>query len=467
MGVIGTTLVASVEHNANQQAMAELVALLQKTAEKTVLGGPEKNRRQHLGLGKTLPRERVEQLLDSGSPFLELGQLAPHDLHSEEELPAPGLITGIGQTSGRLAMILANDPTAEGDQESTAIVRKYLRAQEIAAKNLLPCIYLLDGDLAWINDLILSNQAKMSARGIAQIAAAFGACSVDNAYAPVMADLSIIVRDQGQITFPEALLEGLSEEDDVEQMVSKFGIFDLVAEDDAHALHLVKQTLKSIYPALAPELQGIPPRFDPEEISSFLPANPTQPVDVTEIIARIVDDSRFQMFRPLYGPTLVCGFAEIEGMLTGILAHNSSLSSAAAEKGAEFLKLCNARSIPLVILQNTTDLAAESQDRSAEFIKSGARFVAAMATTLVPKVTVLLRGTIAGGIIGCPHDSHFLWAWPETETGSKKTSGKLCVDGTIAPSDTRAVVALSLRVALNGVEARQLVARTNINLIGF
>ena len=340
MGVIGTAVAAGAESESNRAAMAELVRELRARAETVALGGPEAARQRHVARGKLLPRERVERVLDPGTAFLEIGQFAAHDVYGEE-VPAAGVIAGIGQVSGRLAMIVANDATVKGGSYYPLTVKKHLRAQEIAAQNRLPCIYLVDSGGANLPrqdevfpdrehfGRIFFNQANMSAAGIAQIAAVMGSCTAGGAYVPAMADQSIIVKEQGTIFLGgPPLVKAATGEDvtaeelgggDVHARLS--GVVDHLAEDDAHALDLVRRALETVPPGETPVRAEVqPPKFPAEDLHALVPVDTRHPVDVHEIIARLVDGSRFDAFKPLYGATLVTGFALGVGALTGSLA---------------------------------------------------------------------------------------------------------------------------------------------------
>jgi 3-methylcrotonyl-CoA carboxylase beta subunit len=493
--------------------MGELVAELRARAAHVALGGPEASRARHVSRGKLLPRERVERLLDPGTAFLEIGQFAAHDVYGDD-VPAAGLIAGVGQVSGRLAMIVANDACVKGGTYNPISVKKHLRAQEIAAQNRLPCIYLVDSGGANLPQQdevfpdrehfgrIFFNQANMSAAGIAQIAAVMGSCTAGGAYVPAMADQSIIVREQGTIFLGgPPLVKAATGEDvtaeelgggDVHARLS--GVVDHLAEDDAHALHLVRQALSTVPKGCTPErAEPEAPAFPAEELHALVPADPRHPVDVHEIIARIVDGSRFEPFKPLYGATLVTGFARIEGLQVGIIANNGILFSESAQKGAHFIELCCQRKIPLLFLQNISGFMVGKAYENEGIAKHGAKLVTAVATAAVPKITVVIGGSFGAGnygMCGRAYSPRFLWMWPNARISvmggeqaasvlaTVKTGGfanareeeafkapireqyerqgnpyyasaRLWDDGIIAPEDTRAVLALSLAVALN------------------
>jgi len=513
MARIGTAVPADAESTANRAAMAALVAELRARAAEVALGGPQAARARHVARGKLLPRERVERLLDPGTAFLEIGQFAAFDVY-EEAVPAAGLITGVGRVSGRLAMIVANDATVKGGTYYPLTVKKHLRAQEIAEQNRLPCIYLVDSGGANLPrqdevfpdrdhfGRIFYNQARMSAMGIPQVAAVMGSCTAGGAYVPAMADQSIIVREQGTIFLggpplvKAATGEDVSAEElgggDVHARLS--GVVDHLAEDDAHALALVRDILSTVPPGETPaRAEPKPPRFDPADLDALVPADTRHPVDVHEIIARIVDDSRFDAFKPLYGATLVCGFAHVEGLAVGIIANNGILFSESAQKGAHFIELCCQRKIPLLFLQNISGFMVGRAYENEGIAKHGAKLVTAVATAAVPKVTVVIGGSYGAGnygMCGRAYSPRFLWMWPnarisvmggeqaasvlatvksggfasareeeafkapiraqyERQGNPWYASARLWDDGIIAPADTRAVVALSLEVALN------------------
>ena len=513
MGKIGTAITASAESQANRTAMSALVQELHERAALIALGGPAASRERHVKRGKLLPRERVERLLDPGTAFLEIGQFAAWDVY-DDIVPAAGLIAGVGQVEGRLAMVVANDPTVKGGSYYPLTVKKHLRAQEIAAQNHLPCIYLVDSGGANLPrqdevfpdrehfGRIFFNQATMSAAGIAQIAAVMGSCTAGGAYVPAMADQSIIVRNQGTIFLggpplvKAATGEEVSAEDlgggDVHARLS--GVVDHLAEDDAHALHLVRRAMATVPFGLQPERAAIePPAFPADDLHALVPVDTRHPVDVHEIIARIVDGSRFDAFKPLYGSTLVCGFARIEGLQVGILANNGILFSESALKGAHFIELCCQRKIPLLFLQNISGFMVGRSYENEGIAKNGAKLVTAVATAAVPKVTVMIGGSFGAGnygMCGRAYSPRFLWMWPnarisvmggeqaasvlatvksggfanpreedafkapirdqyERQGNPFYASARLWDDGIIAPEDTRRVVALSLAAALN------------------
>lgn len=513
MGQIGTGIAAGAESEANRAAMAELVETLRSRAAAVAAGGPESARQRHVARGKLLPRERVERLLDPGTAFLEIGQFAAHDVYGED-VPAAGLIAGIGQVSGRLAMILANDATVKGGSYYPLTVKKHLRAQEIAAENRLPCVYLVDSGGANLPrqdevfpdrehfGRIFFNQANMSAAGIAQIAAVMGSCTAGGAYVPAMADQSIIVKEQGTIFLggPPLVKAATGEEvtaeelggGDVHARIS--GVVDHLAEDDAHALALVRSALETVPPGETPARATVkPPRFPASDLHALAPVDTRHPTDVHEIIARLVDGSEFDEFKPLYGATLVTGFARIEGLQVGIIANNGILFSESALKGAHFIELCCQRKIPLLFLQNISGFMVGKAYENEGIAKNGAKLVTAVATAGVPKITVVIGGSFGAGnygMCGRAYSPRFLWMWPnarisvmggeqaasvlatvksggfsnakegeafkapireqyERQGNPYYASARLWDDGIIAPEDTRSVIALSLTVALN------------------
>ncbi len=513
MPSIGTNVPQGTESDANRAAMAELVAELRARAAQVALGGPEAARARHVARGKLLPRERVERLLDPGTAFLEIGQFAGHDVYCED-VPAAGLIAGVGQVSGRLCMIVANDACVKGGSYYPLSVKKHLRAQEIAAQNRLPCVYLVDSGGANLPrqdevfadrdhfGRIFFNQANMSAAGIAQIAAVMGSCTAGGAYVPAMADQSIIVREQGTIFLGgPPLVKAATGEDvtaeelgggDVHARLS--GVVDHLAQDDAHALQLVREALSTVPKGLVPpRAEPEAPAFPANDLHALVPVDTRHPVDVHEIIARIVDGSRFEPFKPLYGATLVTGFARIEGVQVGIIANNGILFSESAQKGAHFIELCCQRKVPLLFLQNISGFMVGRSYENEGIAKHGAKLVTAVATAAVPKITVVIGGSFGAGnygMCGRAYSPRFLWMWPNARISvmggeqaasvlaTVKTGGfsnakdeeafkapireqyerqgnpyyasaRLWDDGIIAPEDTRLVIALSLAVALN------------------
>jgi 3-methylcrotonyl-CoA carboxylase beta subunit len=429
----------SPEFAANAAAMAALVARLREETARAALGGPEAARQRHTARGKLLPRERVEHLLDPGSPFLELSPLAANGMYGNE-VPAAGIITGIGRVSGLECVIVANDATVKGGTYYPITVKKHLRAQEIAGQNHLPCIYLVDSGGANLPNQdeifpdrdhfgrIFFNQANLSARGIPQIAAVMGSCTAGGAYVPAMCDESIIVRDQGTIFLggpplvKAATGEVVSAEElgggDLHTRIS--GVADHLAASDMHALGLVRRIVarlnrrKQVGLAVRPPE---PPRHDPAELGGIVGADLRRPYDVREVIARIVDGSEFDEFKPRYGTTLVTGFAHLWGYPVGILANNGILFSESALKGAHFVELCSQRMIPLVFLQNIAGFMVGRKYEAGGIAKDGAKLVTAVSTTQVPKFTVIIGGSFGAGnygMCGRAFAPRFLFTWPNS-----------------------------------------------------
>jgi len=422
---------------ANAQAMRAQAAEIRALAEKVALGGGEATRQRHLSRGKLLPRDRIEGLLDPGTPFLELSQLAAHGMYGGE-VPSAGIITGIGRVSGRECMIVCNDATVKGGTYYPVTVKKHLRAQEIARANRLPCIYLVDSGGANLPNQdevfpdrdhfgrIFFNQARMSAEGIAQIAVVMGSCTAGGAYVPAMSDESIIVKGQGTIFLAGPPLvkaatgEIVTAEDlggaDVHTRIS--GVADHFAENDAHALGIARRIVATLNTTKNPTLAlrpPKPPRHNPEEIYGIIPADRRRPYDVREIIARIVDASELDEFKRLYGTTLVTGFAHVWGYPVGIVANNGILFSESAQKAAHFIELCAQRGIPLVFLQNITGFMVGRKYENGGIAKDGAKMVTAVATANVPKFTVVIGGSFGAGnygMCGRAYDPRFLWMWP-------------------------------------------------------
>ncbi len=413
-------------------------ALRTKVAE-AALGGSEKARERHTARGKLLPRERVERLLDPGSPLLEIGQLAACDMY-EGEVPGAGLITAIGRVSGRQCMIVCNDATVKGGTYYPLTVKKHLRAQEIAEANRLPCIYLVDSggaNLPHQSEVfpdrdhfgrIFYNQAQMSAKGIPQIACVMGSCTAGGAYVPAMSDESVIVRGQGTIFLagPPLVKAATGEEISAEELgggdlhARKSGVVDHLAENDEHALTIVRDIVSHLGPKQRGELELKEPRapkYDAEELYAIVPEDVRAPYDVHEVIARIVDGSEFHEFKAHYGSTLVCGFAHIWGMPVAILANNGVLFSESAVKGAHFIELACQRRIPLLFLQNISGFIVGGKYEAEGIAKHGAKLVTAVATASVPKVTVLIGGSFGAGnygMCGRAFAPRFLFTWPNS-----------------------------------------------------
>jgi len=421
----------------NEAAMREVIADLHKKLDEVKQGGGAKAQERHLSRGKLLPRERIERLLDQGAPFLEFSQLAALDVY-DDFVPSAGIITGIGRVSGVECVIVANDATTKGGTYYPLTVKKHLRAQEIARKNRLPCIYLVDSGGANLPNQdevfpdrdhfgrIFYNQATMSSEGIPQIASVMGSCTAGGAYVPAMADESIIVKEQGTIFLAGPPLvkaatgEIVSAEDlggaDVHSRIS--GVVDHYALNDEHALQLVRRSISRLNWKKLGELDiqpSRPPLYDPEEIYGIVGTDLRKPYDVREVIARIVDASEFDEFKRWYGETLVTGFARIHGYPVGILANNGVLFSESAQKGAHFVELCAQRGIPLIFLQNITGFMVGSRYEHEGIAKHGAKMVTAVACAQVPKFTILIGGSFGAGnygMCGRAYDPNFMWMWP-------------------------------------------------------
>jgi 3-methylcrotonyl-CoA carboxylase beta subunit len=511
----------SEEFKANAAAMRALVEDLRQQAARAAQGGGEAARAKHTARGKLLPRDRVDQLLDPGSPFLEIGQLAAHGMY-DGDAPSAGVIAGIGRVQGVECMVVANDATVKGGTYYPMTVKKHLRAQEIAQANRLPCIYLVDSGGAFLPKQdevfpdrdhfgrIFFNQANMSAQGIAQIAVVMGSCTAGGAYVPAMSDETVIVRNQGTIFLggpplvKAATGEVVSAEDlgggDVHTRVS--GVADHLAENDGHALYLARRIVARLNhrkPNTVALQNAEPPRFDPEELYGIIPRDTRKPYDVREVIARVVDGSRFDEFKARYGSTLVTGFASLHGMPVGIVANNGILFGEAAQKGAHFIELCCQRGVPLLFLQNITGFMVGRKYENGGIAKDGAKMVTAVATAQVPKITAIIGGSFGAGnygMCGRAYSPRFLWMWPnsrisvmggeqaasvlatvrrdgiegkgqswsaEAEEAFKApirqqyedqghpyyATARLWDDGVIDPAQTRRVLALSLSAALN------------------
>ncbi|WP_374296547.1 carboxyl transferase domain-containing protein [Sphingomonas sp.] len=401
------------------------------------LGGSAASRERHVGRGKLLPRERVERLLDPASPFLEIGQLAANGLYGGE-VPGAGVIAGIGRVSGRQVMIVANDATVKGGTYYPLTVKKHLRAQEIAAENRLPCLYLVDSGGANLPHQaevfpdrdhfgrIFFNQAQMSAAGIAQIACVMGSCTAGGAYVPAMSDETVIVREQGTIFLagPPLVKAATGEVISAEELGGaethgrRSGVVDHVAENDEHALTLLRDIVATLPPqTVAPVNMAAPrePLYPAEELYGLIPKDVRAPYDVHEVIARIVDGSEFHAFKPLYGTSLVCGFAHIHGQPVAILANNGVLFSESAQKGAHFIELACQRRIPLLFLQNIAGFMVGGRYEAEGIAKHGAKLVTAVATAQVPKITVVIGGSFGAGnygMCGRAYSPRFLFTWP-------------------------------------------------------
>ncbi len=424
---------------ANRAGHEAALAEIQEAIAVARQGGGEKARNRHLARGKMLPRDRVANLLDAGSPFLEIGATAAHGLYGGAA-PCAGVIAGIGRVSGQDCMIICNDATVKGGTYYPMTVKKHLRAQEIAETNHLPCVYLVDSGGANLPNQdevfpdrdhfgrIFYNQAQMSAKGIAQIAVVMGSCTAGGAYVPAMSDVTIIVRDQGTIFLAGPPLvkaatgEVVSAEDlgggDVHTRLS--GVADYLAEDDTHALALARRAISHLNRAKPATVQwqtSEDPAYDPEEIFGVVPADLRTPYDIREVIARVVDGSRFDEFKPRFGETLVTGFAHVRGCPVGIVANNGVLFSDSAVKGAHFVELCSQRRIPLVFLQNITGFMVGRKYENEGIARHGAKMVTAVATTSVPKITLLVGGSFGAGnygMAGRAYSPRFLWTWPNS-----------------------------------------------------
>ena len=511
----------SEQYRVNVEAHAAAMGAIHAAAALAVEGGGSQARERHVARGKILPRDRVARLLDPGSPFLEIGMFAAHGLYDGAS-PSAGMVTGIGRVSGREVMVVCNDATVKGGTYYPMTVKKHLRAQEIAEANCLPCVYLVDSGGANLPQQdevfpdrdhfgrIFFNQANMSAKGIAQIAVVMGSCTAGGAYVPATSDVTIIVRDQGTIFLAGPPLvraatgEVVSAEDlgggDVHTRLS--GVADYLARDDAHALALARRAVANLNLTKLRQMELAPveaPLYDPEEILGVVPVDPRTPYDIHEVIARIVDGSRFDEFKARYGTTLVCGFAHVMGMPVGILANNGVLFSESALKGAHFVELCSQRKIPLVFLQNISGFMVGRAYEAGGIAKDGAKLVTAVATTKVPKITVLVGGSFGAGnygMAGRAYSPRFLWTWPNSRIsvmGGEQAAGVLATvrrealersgkawseeeeaefkrptiemferqshplyasarlwdDGIVDPRKTREVLALSLSAALN------------------
>ena len=512
---------ASADFAANAQAMRTLVGDLREKTRQVAAGGGETARARHVSRGKLLPRERIERLLDPGSPFLELSPLAALGMYGDEA-PCAGIITGIGRISGQECVIVCNDATVKGGTYYPITVKKHLRAQDIARDNRLPCLYLVDSGGANLPNQdevfpdrdhfgrIFYNQATMSAEGIAQIAVVMGSCTAGGAYVPAMSDEAIIVRNQGTIFLggpplvKAATGEEVSAEDlgggDVHTRLS--GVADHLAANDEHALAMARSIVATLnrtkHVALACRAPQ-PPAYAPEELLGVIPTDSRKSFDVREIIARVVDGSEFDEFKPRYGSTLVTGFAWIEGMPVGIVANNGILFSESAAKGAHFIELCAQRRVPLVFLQNITGFMVGRKYENEGIARAGAKLVTAVACAQVPKFTVIIGGSFGAGnygMCGRAYSPRFLWMWPNARIsvmGGEQAAAVLATvrrdgiearggqwsaedeaafrapireqyerqghpyyatarlwdDGIIDPVDTRRVLALGLSAALN------------------
>ncbi len=492
--------------------LRELVADLRERLDVARRGGSEAAREKHTGRGKLLVRDRVDRLLDPGSPFLELSPLAATGMYGgpgESPVPSAGVVTGIGRISGRTCVVVANDATVKGGTYYPMTVKKHLRAQQVAADNRLPCVYLVDSGGAFLPmqdevfpdrehfGRIFFNQANLSAAGIPQLAAVMGSCTAGGAYVPAMSDETVIVKDQGTIFLggPPLVKAATGEVVTAEDLgggdvhARRSGVVDHLADDDRHALAIVRAVADTLPPNPAPPWEVRPPEepaLDPETLYDVVPADTRTPYDVREVIRRVVDGSRFQEFKQLYGETLVTGFAHVWGHPVGIVANNGILFSESALKGAHFIELCNQRGIPLVFLQNITGFMVGREYENRGIAKDGAKLVTAVACSVVPKFTVVIGGSFGAGnygMCGRAYDPRFLWMWPnarisvmggeqaasvlatvagrpddeefkapirdqyETQGSPYFATARLWDDGVIDPADTRRVLGLGLAAA--------------------
>jgi 3-methylcrotonyl-CoA carboxylase beta subunit len=505
----------------NAKANSALAEELRSLSAQISTGGSPRSRERHLSRGKLLPRDRIDALIDDGSRFLELGQLAAWQVYSDE-VPAAGIITGIGRVNGIECMIVANDATVKGGTYYPLTVKKHLRAQEIAEQNHLPCIYLVDSGGAFLPrqdevfpdrdhfGRIFYNQARLSAKGIPQIAVVMGSCTAGGAYVPAMCDEAIIVRDQGTIFLggPPLVKAATGEVVDAETLGGGIvhsrisGVTDHLADNDSHALEVAREIVANLNHTRRNELamrEPQEPDYPAEDIYGIVSREYRFPYDVREVIARIVDGSEFQEFKKLYGSSLVCGFAHIDGYPVGIVANNGILFMESAQKGAHFIQLCNRRGIPLVFLQNITGFMVGKRVEHAGIAKEGAKMVNAVATATVPKFTVVIGGSFGAGnyaMCGRAYNPRMLWMWPnarisvmggeqaslvlstvrqegleargeewpeeekaqfeatirdqyESQGHPYYASARLWDDGVIDPADTRQVLSLGLSAAMN------------------
>jgi 3-methylcrotonyl-CoA carboxylase beta subunit len=513
--------VNSESFKSNYRANIDAINVCKEISKEISKGGPEKSRERHVARGKMLPRDRISNLLDPGSPFLEIGATAAHELYGNEA-PCAGIITGIGRIHGQDVMVICNDATVKGGTYFPLTVKKHLRAQEIAEECSLPCIYLVDSGGANLPNQdevfpdrdhfgrIFYNQARMSAKSIPQVAVVMGSCTAGGAYVPAMSDVTIIVKKQGTIFLAGPPLveaatgEIVSSEElgggDVHTRLS--GVADYLAEDDMQALEMARRSVRSFNRARPLSVKWETPEdpcFDPDELLGIIPKDLKTVFDVREIISRIVDGSRFDEFKARYGETLVTGFAHLNGCPVGIIANNGVLFSEAAQKGTHFVEICSQRKIPLIFLQNITGFMVGKKYENEGIARHGAKLVAAVATTAVPKITLIIGGSFGAGnygMAGRAYQPRFLWTWPNSrisvmggeqaasvlatvkrraiekagQSWSLKeeekfkaptiemfarqshplyASARLWDDGIIDPRKTREVLALSLSISLN------------------
>ena len=509
------------DFKANAERTRALVGDLREKVHAVKEGGGARARERHLARGKLLPRDRVRTLLDPGAPFLEFSQLAAHGLY-ENAVPSAGIVTGIGRVSGRECVVVCNDATVKGGTYFPMTVKKHLRAQEIAAENNLPCVYLVDSGGANLPNQdevfpdrdhfgrIFYNQATMSAARIPQIAVVMGSCTAGGAYVPAMADESIIVKGQGTIFLggpplvKAATGEVVSAEDlggaEVHSRVS--GVTDHMASSDPHALSIARSIVNNLNRPKTPNVElrdPVPPKYDPAELYGLMPDDLRKPIEIREVIARLVDGSELDEFKPLYGASLVTGFARIHGYPIGIVANNGILFSESAQKGAHFIELCAQRGIPLLFLQNITGFMVGRKYEAGGIAKDGAKLVTAVATAAVPKFTVIVGGSFGAGnygMCGRAYRPRMLYTWPtarisvmggeqaagvlaqvkrdnmeakgetwpaedeeafkapireqyETQGHPYYATARLWDDGIVDPAETRTALALSLSAALN------------------
>ena len=498
---------------ANREAHEQLVGQLRTKLAVAALGGPPKSRERHVSRGKLLPRDRVDGLLDPGSPLLEVAPLAADGMY-DGDCPAAGIITGIGRVSGRECMIVANDATVKGGTYYPVTVKKHLRAQEIAAQNRLPCIYLVDSGGAFLPrqdevfpdrdhfGRIFYNQATLSAAGVPQIAAVLGSCTAGGAYVPAMSDETVIVREQGTIFLggPPLVKAATGEVVTAEELgggdlhAKKSGVTDHLAHDDRDALRIVRRIVATLGPRPEPPWEVRAPLdapVDQHELYDVVPVDSRIAYDVREVITRILDGGEFSEFKAEYGTTLVTGFGHIHGHPVGVVANNGVLFGESALKGAHFIQLCDKRSVPLVFLQNISGFMVGRDYEAGGIAKHGAKMVTAVACARVPKLTVVIGGSFGAGnysMCGRAYSPRFLWMWPnarisvmggeqaasvlasvreemtaeeaeafkapiraqyEHQGNPYYSSARLWDDGVIDPADTRTVLGLALSVAAN------------------
>ncbi len=511
----------STEFQENRTRMLEVVEEFRERLDRTSLGGPESQRERHKKRGKLLVRERLEKLFDPMSPFLELSPLAAHDMY-ENEAPGAGMVTGVGRVHGREVLVVANDATVKGGTYFPMTIKKHLRAQEVAMENRLPCVYLVDSGGIFLPHQsgtfpdkdhfgrIFMNQARLSAMGIPQISIVMGSCTAGGAYVPAMSDETVIVKEQGTIFIggPPLVKAATGEEVTAEELGGAdvhcriSGVTDHYAVNDEHALAIARNIVENLDGPRRFELdvsEPEDPAYDPEELYGIVPPDLRRPFDMREVIARIVDGSRFHEFKELYGITLVTGFARIMGYPVGILANNGVLFSESAKKGAHFIELCTTRKIPLVFLQNITGFIVGRQYEHGAIASDGAKLVHAVANADVPKFTVIVGGSYGAGnygMCGRAYDPRLLWMWPnakicvmggeqaasvlltvkmrqlkkrgkemspeeqqafmkpmieryEQEAAAYYSTARLWDDGIIDPLDTRSVLALGIAMSLN------------------